>query len=528
MPDQLVLPLEPLFILHTLQKAGFQAYLVGGVVRDLLRAELKPTTDFDFTTNAKPEEILALFPESFYENQFGTVSIAPKHLHQMMGWLDESTVATADANTVQPEEAHIAVTQATKIHESLQGKSLPHYQPELRLPNYEITTFRSDGSYSDHRRPDQVTWGKTIEDDLSRRDFRINAMAIEIYAVSLAQLFQTRVPHEPFVELNHSHFKIIDLFGGLTDLEQHLIKTVGEPVARFEEDALRMLRAIRFSVQLNMKMSDEIFAAISGLAEQISHVSWERIRDEFMKMIASDFPAEAIELLEETGLLHFILPELREGKGVEQGGHHTTDVWTHSLDALRHCPASDPIVRLATLLHDIAKPATYRFEAGARKPTFYNHEVIGARVAKGIAQRLRLPKRDQDRIFTLVRWHMFHYQPHETDAAIRRFMRRVGLENVNDILDLREADRLGSGARQTSWRLEEMKERMIEQLHQPFAITDLAISGNDLMAEFNLVPGKIVGDTLKKLFEQVSEQPELNTREKLLELAQTYLDHRTQ
>jgi poly(A) polymerase/tRNA nucleotidyltransferase (CCA-adding enzyme) len=521
MSANLVLPLEPLFILYTLQKAGFQGYLVGGVVRDVLRNELKPTTDFDFTTNAKPEEILALFPESFYENQFGTVSMAPKHLHEMMGW----PVADSAADSRSTPEPHIAVTQATKLHVSLQPASLPTHNLPPRFPNYEITTFRADGSYTDHRRPDQVTWGKSIEDDLSRRDFTINAMALELDAGSLAELFGMRVPKDRLVELSDKHYQVIDLFHGQQDLDQHLINTVGDPVDRFKEDALRMLRAIRFSVQLNMRMSDEVFTAISGLADQIQHVSWERVRDEFMKMLASEFPAEAIELLEETGLLHFILPELREGKGVEQGGHHTTDVWTHSIDALRSCPSSDPIVRLATLLHDIAKPATYRWEEGARKPTFYNHEVVGARVAKGIAQRLRLSKFDQDRIFTLVRWHMFHYQPHETDSAIRRFMRRVGLDNVNDILDLREADRLGSGARQTSWRLEEMKQRMIDQLHQPFAITDLAITGNDLMSELHLEPSRVIGEILKFLFEQVLEQPELNDRTKLLELAKTYLDH---
>jgi putative nucleotidyltransferase with HDIG domain len=236
-----------------------------------------------------------------------------------------------------------------------------------------------------------------------------------------------------------------------------------------------------------------------------------------MKMLKSDFPAEAIELLDTTGLLTHIIPELLTAKGVEQAGHHTTDVWTHSLDALRTCPSTDPIVRLATLLHDIAKPQTYqRTDASI---TFYNHEVIGARVAKKIAERLRLPKRDVERIFTLVRHHMFHYQPKNTDAAIRRFMRKVGLENIDDILDLREGDRLGSGARQTSWRLEEMKQRMIEQLNQPLSVHDLAIDGHDLMAELKLQPGPKLGQILHELFEKVLEQPELNTKEQLIKEA---------
>lgn len=498
------LPLSPesLFILQTLQAAGYEAYIVGGAVRDLLREQSathhKPITDYDFTTNATPEQILTLFPNSFYENAFGTVSIAPKHLWEMMGVQGE----TVDVATEERDNVAINIDAATKIHESLAGQLSQKPLTTSEPHNFEITTYRSEGTYEDHRRPESVTWGKNIEDDLSRRDFTINAMALKLENA----------------DSSTPDLTLLDPFHGQDDLANHLIRSVGDPAVRFAEDALRMLRAIRFSVQLNMKMTDEIFTAIAALAEDITHVSWERIRDEFLKMLASPYPAEAIELLEETGLLHYILPELREGKGVEQGGHHTTDVWTHSIDALRTCPSHDPIVRFATLLHDVAKPRTFREENG--KITFYNHEIVGSRVAKNIAQRFRLSKHDCDRIFTLVRYHMFYYQPHNTDAAIRRFMRKVGLENVNDILDLREGDRLGSGARKTSWRLEEMKDRMIAQLHQPFSVTDLAIDGSDLMTTFDLKPGPIIGKILKELFEQVMENPELNTREKLLEIAQ--------
>ncbi|MDQ5951699.1 MAG: hypothetical protein QG639_980, partial [Patescibacteria group bacterium] len=205
-------------------------------------------------------------------------------------------------------------------------------------------------------------------------------------------------------------------------------------------------------------------------------------------------------------------------KGVNQGGHHTTDVWTHLLDALETCPSSDPIVRLATLLHDIDKPATFASNESG-EITFYNHEVVGARTAKQIAERLRLSKRDIERIFILVRYHMFYYQPEHTDAAIRRFMRKVGLENVNDMLDLREADRLGSGAKKTSWRLEEMKQRMIEQLNQPFDVTDLAVDGTDLMNELHIPAGPVIGKVLHSLLEEVLENPELNTKEILIQKA---------
>lgn len=519
---QLALPLEPLVILYHLQQAGYDGYIVGGAVRDLLSDRYGAQTDFDFTTNATPEQIQALFPESFYENQFGTVSLTKSDVWKLLGL---ELPSDAEEPVTDQHERTIELEQATKIHISLQGKAkpgeLPSYATPQILKNYEITTYRSEGRYTDHRRPDQVTWGKTIEDDLSRRDFTMNAMALLINASYLKELFSTTFTAEQanqMLQLSPQQYTVIDLFNGQADLEANELRSVGDPATRFEEDALRMLRAVRLSVQLNVRMTDEVFTAMSGLAEQIQYVSWERIRDEFLKMISSQYPAEAIELLNDTGLLHYILPELREGRGIEQGGHHTTDVWTHSLDALAHCPSQDPVVRFATLLHDIAKPRTLRYIDD--DPTFYNHELVGAKMAKQIAERFRLSRRDIERIFILVRHHMFYYQPHNTDAAIRRFMRKVGLENINDILDLREGDRLGSGARKTSWRLEEMKQRMIEQLHQPLDVTDLAINGNDLMKDLQLKPGPMFGKILNQLFEEVMDDPEKNTREYLLKQAE--------
>lgn len=486
------------------------------------------TTDYDFTTSAKPEEIQLLFPEHFYENTFGTVSVTHEHLTQQMG-------RTVDLSEVIHQELEsdriIDVAQATKIHISLAHKSTSRQvtggqgemPPDAReasssdlFPAYQITTFRSDEVYDDFRRPTSMNWGTTLDQDLERRDFTINAMALK---VDLNLLLEVVTPEaKPLITLNLDHYTVIDPHQGQVDLQARLIKTVGTPTVRFQEDALRMARAIRFSVQLNLHIDEPTFTAITAHAHLISHISWERIRDEFLKMLKSPYPAEAIELLDEAGLLTHIMPELLATKGVEQGGHHTTDVWTHSLDALRTTPATDPIVRLATLLHDIAKPQTQAFQN--QTITFYNHEIVGARIAKKIAERLRLSRTECERIFILVRHHMFHYQPENTDAAIRRFMRKVGLENIDDILDLREGDRLGSGARKTSWRLEEMKQRMIEQLHQPFAVTDLAINGHDLMTEFKLKPGPMIGQVLNELFEKVMDQPELNTKETLLDLAE--------
>lgn len=525
---QLQIPSLVMYVLATLQTAGFEAYIVGGAVRDILlksRGENHEAKDFDFTTNAKPEEIQALFPQSFYENTFGTVSITPEHICENLNLsitdivsIEQSTEATIDQTKL------ISFDSIGKIHQSL---SLPSHnnkpQTHSALNPFEITTFRSEGNYDDFRRPSEVTWGTSLTEDLQRRDFTVNALAIALDPKVLAEVTPTWIQKNgtnvPTLDANS--YTIVDPFEGLSDLENNTIKTVGNPNERFAEDALRILRAIRFSVQLNMKVESKTYEAITEHRQKIQHVSWERIGAEVMKIMASDFPAEGIHMLDETLLLEYVIPELLESKGVKQGGHHTSDVWVHSLDALESCPSKDPVVRLATLLHDVGKPRTYKLINGS--PTFYNHEIVGARMAKSIADRLRLSKHDIERVYLLVRQHMFYYQPENTDASIRRFMRNVGLENINDILDLREGDRLGSGARKTSWRLEEMKQRMIEQLHQPFAITDMAIDGTDLMNELDLKPGRIIGEILNYLFEKVMEEPELNSRDSLLSMARNYL-----
>lgn len=527
MKPSLTLSSLALFVLHKLRTAGFEAYVVGGAVRDLLSQAVTNKMDYDFTTNAQPEEILALFADSFYENTFGTVSITAEHLLEQMGVPENTRADFAVATAPESTERLIDISRATKLHQSLlatqtdadtpsDNQTSP---PKLGLPLFEITTFRSDGAYSDNRRPDSVTWGKTLTEDLERRDFTINAMALSIDEAFLNQIDFSQVGSG--VNIPENTYTVHDPHHGLADLEQHQLQTVGDPNRRFAEDALRMLRAVRFSVQLNCHIAPATFEAIVAQAPSLAKISQERISDEFLKIIASDFPAEGIELLDTAGLLVSILPELLTCKGVAQGGHHTTDVWVHSLDALSECPSKDPVVRLATLLHDIGKPPTQEMHGG--NITFYAHEIVGSRIASSIARRLRLSKHDRERIFTLVRYHMFHYQPHDTDSAIRRFMRKVGLENIDDILDLREADRLGSNARRTSWRLEEMKQRMISQLHQPMAVTDLAINGHDLMTTFQLQPGPQLGTILQNLFEQVLENPELNTKETLLAKAKELL-----
>ncbi len=545
--QKLYIPLPTIYILYTLQQASFEAYIVGGAVRDLLLISSNPEIkekerntisstrynfDFDFATNAEPEDIQQLFPESFYENDFGTVAISFEHLlDQMITEFPQISQMKDEviqkSTPVIRSDRVIDVANAKKIHQSLKNKTKNQTKPHTestnqsqhitittQFPNFEITTYRSKELYSNFRKPDSLEWGKSIEQDLERRDFTINALALRINQ-SLLQSFLSD-PEVPFLK-TVTQYDLIDTFKGLHDLNTGIVKAVGTASTRFQEDALRMLRAIRFCVQLNMQIDDQTFEAILHNAHLIRHISWERIATEFLKILKSNYPAEGIELLDQTKLLNYIMPELQKGKGVLQGGHHTTDVWTHSIDALRECPSKDPIVRLATLLHDIGKPQTYKRINGSI--TFYNHEVIGSRIAKKISRRLRLSKQNLNRIFILVRYHMFYYQPHNTDSAIRRFMRKVGLENIDDILDLREADRLGSGARRTSWRLEEMKQRMISQLNQPMDVTDLAINGHDLMDKLGIAPGPLFGTILSQLLEDVLENPKLNTKQTLLKKA---------
>lgn len=468
------LPWEVLSILRAMHQAGFSAFIVGGAVRDTLLGKL--STDWDFTTNARPEQIQALFPENFYENNFGTVGVARKHLWEQFGF----------------DPVHLNDAEREEV--------------------YEITTFRSESEYSDFRRPDSVQWGDSLEDDLQRRDFTINALAFSVDGETLDSY--PPQPQQPRLDVD---CRIHDPHQGQADLQRRILRTVGDPAQRFQEDALRMLRAIRFAAQLEMRVDPETLVAIQAHSALLAKISWERIRDEFLKILVTDHVEDAVTLMFTSGLLQYILPELIETRGVDQRGHHEFDVWTHSLRACESCPSRDPVVRLAVLLHDIAKPQTQEKLPNAEGEfSFYNHEVVGARMARDIARRLRLPKDACQKIFTLVRWHMFHYQPELTDSAIRRFVRRVGIENIEDMMSLREGDRVGSGSKRTSWRLEEMKQRIHDQLHQPMRVTDLVIKGEDVMKVMGIPPSRKVGETLQALFEEVLDEPEKNTREYLL------------
>ncbi len=455
-----VVPEEIKKIYEQFRGAGFRLYLVGGSVRNILiykENALQNIKDWDMTTDATPEQMLELFPNAFYDNAFGTVGIPVKSLL---------------------ETEHPGVV--------------------------EITTFRTERGYSDRRHPSEVTWGKTIEEDLARRDFTMNAIAME-FSGDTAEIDTEQ---------------LIDLYNGAEDIQAKIIRTVGDPMERFKEDALRLMRAIRFASQLGFQIEATTLKAITEDAPLLASIARERVRDELMKVLASEYPYEGIMLLRNTGLLEQILPELLEGIGVSQarpGRHHKDDVFTHNVLSLKHCSSTDPIVRFATLIHDIGKPRVASADEDGFV-IFHNHEIVGAKIAYEICDRLRFSKKNKEKVVKLIRWHMFTVDEHITDSAIRRFIRRIGNENVKDMMDLRVGDRLGGGTQTAeSWRLKLFKKRVEEQLAPaPFSINDMAIDGNDIMKELDIKPGRHIGELLQKLFEEVDEDLNNNTREYLL------------
>ncbi len=430
-------------IIKTLNKAGYQAYAVGGSVRDLLLN--RQTKGWDFTTDATPKEIMKVFPNSFYDNDFGTVGVK-----------------------IENEKGEI-----TDV--------------------YEITTFRSETVYKDFRHPEKVIWGKSILEDLSRRDLTINAIATDLV-------------------------QLIDPYNGQKDLQDKIIRTVGDPNRRFTEDALRLMRAVRIATELGFMIEEKTFASIRANAHLITNISVDRIRHELMQILDCTMAADGILLLKNVGLLTYILPELEKAFTVEQKSpkrHHIYNVGTHLIESLRYCPSKDPIVRFATLLHDIGKPVVFRKNPKTNLITFYNHEVVGAEMVKNILRRLNFSKKNTDKIYTLVRWHQFSVDETQTDAALRRFIRRVGKENLQDMIDLRIGDRLGGGARETSWRLRLFLKRLEEVQKQPFTVADLKVNGHDVMQIFGIGPGPLVGKVLDELFNEVITNKIKNDRQTL-------------
>jgi poly(A) polymerase/tRNA nucleotidyltransferase (CCA-adding enzyme) len=446
-----IIPKEVNLILEKLEKNKYEAYVVGGCVRDLLLGQ-KPK-DWDITTSAKPEQIRKLFPKNFYENKFGTVSV-------ITNTKDET------------------------------------------LKVVEITPFRLEGKYSDKRHPDEITFARTLEEDLGRRDFTINALALsKVEGVA----------------------KIIDYFDGQKDLENKIIRTVGKADERFDEDALRMLRAVRFACTLGSpsaqgwQVEEKTFKAIQKNAEWIQMVSNERIKDELVKIFETEKAAFGIDLLRQTNLLKYILPELEKGVGVSQNKHHIYDIYEHSMRSLDEASKKKFTleVKIAALFHDIGKPTAKAGEGP--DSTFYNHDYIGAKFTFKILQRLKFPNKFIDKVVLLVKNHMFVSDPERlTDTGARRLIKRVGTENIGDLINLRIADRLGMGRpKEKPYRLRTI-EYMIEKVSKdPISVKMLKINGNDIMKLLLIQPSPKVGAILDVLLAEVIEDPKKNNKKYL-------------
>jgi tRNA nucleotidyltransferase (CCA-adding enzyme) len=483
MPSLMEYPL-PLPVVHTLEglkKAGFEAYLVGGCVRDMLLKRVPK--DWDITTNAKPEEIQVLFPEHVYENTFGTVGVKVARFHPL---------------------------------------TPPEYEHDI----IEVTTYRTESGYGDHRRPDQVSFVSSLSEDLARRDFTINALAASLDHFASPDHTEERVL---------ATLSLVDIFDGLGDIERKVIRAVGNPEQRFEEDALRILRAIRFVSELRLKeqsaptenwhIDQATLSALTKRASSLNSIAQERIRDEFSRIILSEHAAFGVELLRTTGLLKYIVPELEEGVGVGQNLHHIYTVWEHNLRALETCPSRKLHVRLAALLHDVGKPRTK--QGDGYRSTFYNHDHVGARMTKVILARLRYPKDVTEKTTLLVDNHLFYYNVGEvTEASVRRLIKKVGLENMHDLMDVRISDRLGSGVPKAKpYKLRHLEYMIDKVSHDPLSVKMLKINGQDLMRELGLAPGPKIGAILDVLLAETIEDPLINTQEQLLARAKLLAEH---
>ena len=431
-------------ILQTLWSGGHAGYVVGGSLRDTLLG--RPAHDWDLATDARPDRVLQLFPGAVYENTFGTVAV--------------------------------------------------RRDGEL----YEVTTFRSDHEYSDFRRPHRVAFGDSIERDLARRDFTVNALA-----------WGAPPGAEP---------GLVDPFDGRADLVARILRAVGEPAVRFEEDALRMIRAVRLAATLGFDLEAATRVGIEARAELVRYLSGERIATELGKLLAAPRPSVGLRPMADTGVLAEISPDLARQRGVPQNKVPGEDLWDHtmrSVDAARH---DRPVVRLATLLHDIGKPATFA------DGHFLGHETVGAELTAALLDRLRTPRDVRHRVVHLVRQHMFSYEPAWSDTAVRRFIAKIGVEAIDELFDLREADNIGSGLPAGAGGLDELRGRVAAELAGDTVLDrgDLRIDGHDLMAELGLPQGPQLGRILEALLERVIVDPALNDRPTLLLLARSMLE----
>ncbi len=440
------LPEEVSRITSTLEGGGFEAWVVGGCVRDLSLG--RTPKDWDVTTNANPEQIQALFENTFYTNEFGTVGVVN----------DETT------------------------------------DESLRV--VEITPYRLEGKYSDARRPDNVVFSQNIEEDLKRRDFTINALAY-----------------------NPTSKKTLDLYNGIKDIKDGILRAVGEPKERFEEDALRILRAVRIAAELNFTIEPNTKEAMRTCAGQLEKISKERVRDEFVRILNSSQPMKALILCRDLGILRFIAPDIEKGVGIEQNQAHSFDVFEHNLRALQHAADKDWSfdIRLAALFHDVGKPTSRRRSEEKNDWTFHGHDVVGARMTKKALENLKFSRETIDKAERLVRWHMFFSDPDKiTLSAVRRIVNHVGRENIEDLVKLRICDRIGTGRpKEQPFRLRKYQAMIDQALRDPISVGMLALDGAGVMDATDEKPGPRIGWLLHALLEEILDDPTLNTKEYL-------------
>lgn len=442
-PSQI--PPEVVRVTTGLEKAGYEAWIVGGCVRDLLLG--RSPKDWDVTTNATPEQIQATFEHTYYTNEFGTVGVVN----------DDAT--------------------------------------DERLKVVEVTPYRLEGKYSDARRPDSVQFSQNIEDDLKRRDFTINALA---YSATKGQL--------------------LDPYDGIKDMGTRWIRAVGEPKERFEEDALRIMRAVRLSAELDFTIEPKTEAAVEECASQLEKISKERIRDEFVRILNSSQPMKALILSQKIGILQYIAPEIETGMGIAQNQAHSFDVFEHNIRSLQHAADKDWsfIVRLSALFHDVGKPKSRRWSDEKKDWTFHGHDVVGARMTKKILENLKFPRETIDKATSLVRWHMFFSDPEKvTLSAVRRIVANVGKEHIWDLINLRICDRIGTGRpKEQPFRLRKYQAMIEQAMRDPISVGMLKIDGRKII-ELGEKPGPRIGWTLHALLEEVLEDPTKNTAEYL-------------
>ncbi|MBI4065689.1 HD domain-containing protein [Candidatus Kaiserbacteria bacterium] len=443
-----------------LRDAGFESYLVGGCVRDLIIG-LEPK-DWDITTNASPEQIQTLFPDSFYENDYGTVGVK-----------------------TGSEDSRLAII--------------------------EVTPYRLESGYSDKRRPDKVEFGTSLLGDLARRDFTINAIALDESSAGGGSA-------------SGGKGHLIDPYDGQKDIKDKIVRAVGNASERFNEDALRMLRAVRLVAELGFGIDGDTAKAISENSKHLSHVSRERVRDEFIRILNSSQPMNAIVLAQQLGILEYIVPDLIRGIGVEQNQAHSYDVFGHNLRTMQH--AADKgwgfDIRLAGLYHDIAKPETRRRSDEKNDWTFHGHDVVGSRVTKKALEDLHFSHDTIEKVVKLVRWHMFFSDPEQiTLSAVRRMIVNVGKENIQDLLNLRICDRIGTGRpKEQPFRFRKYKAMVDQALRDPISVTMLKTDGGRIMELFHVKAGPVIGWTLNALLEEILDDSAKNTKE--------YLDKRTE